>query len=234
MLQGIHSLLVDYHASLPKDKQADYSEYSDRSDLLIQICQFFQTYCGYFTYENLSDEIVRDKYICKNSSLDNTGDKKVYYVKIPIESNCLNVNQWENKGSHGDFVFYPGGQKDYLQNDNLCGFLKMHQSEYLSTLTSNTIFKNFNGKDRRSLLSHFMYVDSRFEEQSEIRLIFTLLSNRPHERTLACPDQYGGKHCNSIEERLFYDILSAYEYAETFPKNIYLSLKDFEIHSLFG
>lgn len=231
MLPQIKTLMIDYGSSLPSKKK--YSEYDIRSDLQIQMCLFFQTYCGYFTIEKLDDSETLRKYLEQNKSLNETGSIKTHYVKIPIASNGLNHIQWVNKAKTDEMVFFPDrSNTKYWNSNNLCGFLYVHEVEYPLQISARTVFNNFNGKDERRLSSHFTYVGEQYIAQKEERLLFRLPSYSPHQSTVACPDLFADHCCTSIEERVFYDMLSAYEYAKNFPDYIYLRITDFEINEL--
>lgn len=83
VIEKISTWVKDYYNSLPENIRKTYSyNYDISRDLLIAMTIYCQTYCGYFTGDDLFDKEIRKKYLLSNSRVVRD---KCAYVRIPKE-----------------------------------------------------------------------------------------------------------------------------------------------------
>lgn len=228
LLKETREWIYGYYNSLSTDLKNEYDNYGLKSDLQIAMTIYFQTYCGYFTSQNLDDESVRKEYIENNKSLCHGKDQ---YVKLPIEENNLNKLFWTSNNSDYHFKC-DTQQKDLDAFGSIRGTLHIHEIEYSDTKKLKQPFNAFNGMDNRRISSLLKYVNDQYFSQNEKRLMFRIPSYRPNESVVGFNCYYPSFHFGSFEQQMVYVIGSICLEAIKYPDYVYLTINNFEIKDL--
>ena len=173
--------ICSYYDSLPEDLKNEYSPHDINSDLRILMTIFFQTYCGYFTRQNLDNETTRKKYTEENRSLCQGKNK---YVKLSIEENDLDKFFWITYNNKYHFKC-DACQESSDSSDNIRGVLHVHDVRYSTSEKLKQPFNSFNRIDDRRISSLLKYVNEHYCSQDEIRLMFRIPSYKPNESVVA-------------------------------------------------
>lgn len=200
----------------------ELSDYDMDSESRIMFCLYMQTYCAYFTSENLFDDKIRNDFIEK-FGLKN----KVAVIKI--NEDVLKHLHWNSIDLCGSFTkFY--GDSDYMSGFN--GFLHLHHIEYSEKYDDcEFLLERYNTNVRR-ISSWFNLLSKTYEYQKEIRLIFTLNSFEPNSSTLAFEKVYHDYDDDSIEFKIYKNLIAAFYYKDKLSPsfiNLKLDSKDIEI-----
>lgn len=94
MLDRITEWYITYLDTFNEVYKTKLSECEVLTELKIFICIYFQTYCGYFTYENLNDEQILKDYLHSNNAFIRKSNKK-WILQIPVASNGIDRIPWE-------------------------------------------------------------------------------------------------------------------------------------------
>lgn len=230
VIEGIKSWCNDHRESMKYLGDEEDSVHSLISEFRILTCLYFQTYCGYYTEENLFDSEILKQYRGENKRFIEEY-KKTAILRIAIPDN---TDSWEYtpEQESGDFVFKHNPSAVEGKN-NIVSFLHYHKVRYLTKeLGSLDILRMFNENDERKLSSLLEYSTAKFKQQKETRLFFTLPSNKPNSTLLAFDSSVMlGAEPKTIEESLFqYALITFYKAKNDYPRFIYLdtecSLKD--------
>lgn len=206
------------------------SECEALTDLKIFICLYFQTYCGYFTYESLNDEQILREYLQNNRDFIRKSNKK-WIIQIPVVSNGIDRVPWEYRLETDEktdrFVFCQNNNAK-LFDHNIVASLHKHNVEYLDNRTSlKELFLRYN--KNRSSATWFKYSKQYLEPQKESRIIFHLPSYEINSLRVAC-DSLFSKCYNSMAEALFYYSVSvAKNSLDNFPQYVFLRISDYKI-----
>ncbi len=200
----------------------ELSDYDMDSESRIMFCLYMQTYCAYFTRENLFDDKIRNDFIEKFGLTDKV-------AVITINEDVLNHLHWHSTELCGSFTkFY--GDSDCMSGFN--GFLHLHAIEYTENYDDcKFLLERYNTKVRR-ISSWFNLLSKTYEYQKEIRLIFTLNSFEPNSSTLAFEKVYHDYDDDSIEFKIYKNLIAAFYYKDKLSPsfiNLKLDSKDIEI-----
>lgn len=228
LLKETHNWICGYYDSLPLDLKDEYDYYGIKSDLQIAMTIYFQTYCGYFTSQDLGDESTREKYIENNKSLFHGKDK---YVKLSIEENNLNKLFWTSNNSDYNFIC-DVQQEDIVTFGSIRGTLHIHEIEYSATKDLKKPFIAFNGTDNRRISSLLNYVNDKYFFQNEKRLMFRIPSYRANESVVGFNCCYPSFHFESFEQQMICLIGSICLEAIKYPDYVYLTINNYEIKDL--
>lgn len=114
------------------------SVYEVFSELKIFICIYFQTYCGYFTYEKLIDEQILNDYLKSNRDFIRKSHKK-WIIQLPVASNGFDRVSWEYrmvKDKKSDRLVFFHNNNAKLFDNNIVASLHKHNVEYLDNRTA--------------------------------------------------------------------------------------------------
>ena len=206
------------------------SEYEALTELKIFICIYFQTYCGYFTYESLNDEQILSEYLQNNRDFIRKSNKK-WIIQIPVVSNGIDRVPWEYRletdEKNDRFVFYQNNNAK-LFDKNIVASLHKHNIEYLDNSTAlKELFLIYN--KTRSSATWFKYSKKYLDQQKESGIIFHLPSYKINSSRVAC-DNLFSKCYNSLAEALFYYSISvAKDSLDNFPQYVFLRISDYKI-----
>lgn len=229
ILSKIKNWYEGYYYSLGDDS---YSLCDIYTDLQIIMTIYFQTYCGYFTKQNLFDKKTLDKYLKDNKCFATKFNKK-YILKtvINVEENNVYSKEWELKKNDKNNV--PSEYKFFDEknpspfNNNIIAYVNATRVEYMpNDFSFCDLFDIFNTIDKRKISTFFKYLDADYSSQQEIRLITYLPSYRYNSITTACPNLFIFNEEEQLETKLFYYAVSVYDYIKrNFPERIYLDIE---------
>ncbi len=206
------------------------SESEVLTELKIFICIYFQTYCGYYTYEHLNDKQILSDYLHNNKAFIRKSNKK-WILQIPVAANCIDRIPWEYRletDKKTDRYIFNSNDNAKLFDNNIVASLHAHNVEYLDNRTAlRELFLIYN--KTRSSATWFKYSKEYLEPQKESRLIFHLPSYKINSSRVAC-DSLFSKRYNSLAEALFYYSVSvAKDSMDNFPRFVFLRINDYMI-----
>ena len=197
-------------------------DYDMITDSKIMFCLYMQSYCAYFTNVNLFDNDNRNNYLSK-SKLKN----KIAVIKINEEK--LQHLHWRSKVVKGPYLKFEGDENHLL--DFNC-YLHRCNIKYLPNYNDyETLLKRYNSKTRY-LHTWFDLLSEEFLWQQEERLIITLNSFEKNASRLGCDKVYNRTNSNSLEEKIYCNLIDAFYYGLNGPKYIDLQLDDGDIEIL--
>lgn len=226
-----------YYYSLNDDSYKMCDVYTD---LQIIMTVYFQTYCGYFTCQNLFDEKILKKYISDNRDFVKKYNKKfILKVDIDIKEHSVEATEWELKKTGKEhqpskYTFFES-EKPEPFNNNIIAYINAHRIEYMpGDYSFCDLFEIFNSFGKRRMSAFFKYLDGDYSSQQEMRIITYIPSSRYNTMTTACDNLFPSKLDDSLERKLFKYAVSVYIYAKSnFPEYIYLDVKKrFEIKTI--
>ena len=223
-----------YYFSLNDDSYEMCDVYTD---LQIIMTVYFQTYCGYFTCQNLFDEKILEKYISDNYDFVKKFNKK-YILKVDIDINEQSVEaaEWELKKTGKEYkppkytFFESENPKPF--NNNIIAYINAHRVEYMpDNYSFCDLFEIFNSFGKRRMSAFFKYLDGDYSSQQEMRIITYIPSSCYNSMITACNNLFHSQVDEPLEIKLFKYAVSVYIYAKNnFPDFIYLDVKKrFEI-----
>lgn len=230
LLKETHRWVCGYINSIPPDLKAEYPRIECiKSDLLIAMTIYFQTYCGYFTTLDLCDKSVRTNYSEKNKKLC---ENKIGFARIPIAENNLDKTYWISKEDEG-YCFSCDPQQDRKEAFGcIRGSLHIHDVEYSGPENLKAPYNVFNENGSRRSSSLLKYVDNNYCNQNEKRLMLRIPSYRPNETVLGFPIHYSPEKPCSFDEQMLCTIYGICSEANKYPEYVYLSIDEFDIYDL--
>lgn len=210
-----------YMDSIPTELK---DEFKSKTTILnyieIIMSEYFRTYCGYLSFESLDKDEIWQQYKKKNR---NFVIKRTHCVKIPIETNHFDsyATSWKHCGDD-TYLFHKvidsKSSSDY--NDAV---LHIHGVEYKNPTFLEKPFILFNSDNNRKISSLLKYVDVRFNEQAEKRLMLWIPNRILDNQEIV---QFT---TDSFEEMLIYKIRKICLESLEYPKYVYLKIEGHEI-----
>ncbi|MGE4572127.1 MAG: hypothetical protein AB7E09_05215 [Candidatus Izemoplasmatales bacterium] len=185
------------------------------SESMIIFCGIMQGFCGYFTSEDLSDEVTKKEYLSKSHLKD-----KIAIIKI--DETVFDHLQWSSLKVEGEYVKFHGD----TDGEKFVGFMHPTTITYSEKYDDyDELLSIYNGDEVRKSHTWFNNLSKDFEWQKEKRLLFILRSLNPNELRIGCDSVYKCGHTRiSWEEVVYGNIVDAIHYCSNGPRFITLKL----------
>lgn len=185
------------------------------TDSKIMFCRIMSEYCGYFTSADLDNPNVLKEFLRNNKLHD-----KIGYIRI--DERVYGHSHW--RSIKDDFVFEKCDDTDESLI-HLNGFLHSKDVVYSKDYEDyKGILKEYNKDEVRTGFCWFTLQSDKFSYQKENRFVFSLQSLNKNSSTIGCESVYQSKdhNKNTIEIRIFENIVNALIYSEHGPKFVKL------------
>lgn len=209
-----------YKESLSDELKKEYSCEYIKSDLEIAMSEYFRTYCGYFSYKNLEDKTTYKKFIMKYPGLSNGKD---FCIKIPTESNHLDAYATSWKESGEEKYVYEFHKKIESEEDSYFedAVLHIHGVKYVDSYRLKMPFKDFNQNDDRRISSLLKYLDEKYSDQAENRLMLWIPRREVYDSIPFYSDSFVEMMINVVRNLCLE--------AQKYPEFIYLKIEEFDV-----
>ncbi len=197
----------------------------DEEDIITEtkviFCAMMQSFCGYFTNEDLSMETKMIKYISKFKSKD-----KIAIIKV--DEKVFDHRQWRSNNVEGNYTRFYGKPDDY---NDFSGFMRVLEIKYRKSFDDQgKLLTIFNKKKKRSLSNFFNILSKKFKWQKKKRILFVLSSFQPNCLRIGCNKVYRlEKESISLEEKVYENLVDAIHYCVNGPRYVYLQLNAGEL-----
>lgn len=201
-----------------------FNDQDINSESMIIFCLIMQSFCGYFTMEDLSDSKTRMEY-CNNSNFED----KIAIIKI--DEKIFDHLHWRSTTVEGPYTKFYGSQDDY---HDFNGFMHPTKIIYSNNFDDyHELLTIYNNDGVRHSKTWFNILSKEFEWQKEKRLLLTLRSLEPNSARVGCNAVYTAKkQCITWEEVVYGNIVDAIDYCVKGPQYVYLQLNKDEIEIL--
>jgi hypothetical protein len=191
------------------------------SESMIIFCGIMQGFCGYFTTEDLSDEVTKNEYLSKSQLKD-----KIAIIRIDEE--VFNHLHWRSLNVGGEYTKFYGDPDDIM---NFNGFMHPTTIKYTRNYDDyNELLTIYNSDQLRHSNTWFNILSNEYEWQKEKRLLFLIRSLEPNSSRIGCKTVYKtDQKCTSWEEVVYGNIFDAIYYCCNGPRFISLKLDDGKI-----
>lgn len=202
-----------------------YCPQNVKSELFNILTVYFQTYCGYFTYDNLFDKKTLVEYLKLNSGFVEKY-KKTYVLQAEFPDDD---SIWKLNCQFDEWIFEKVKEKQF----GLIGYLRNKKVVYLeNNIKDKDIFDLFNNIDDRRASSLFKYTKKYLENQHEQRIIFNLPSYHAGESRIAHNYPHEHKFSSLEEEIFFYCLEVARDAIKNSKKYLYLKIDNLNIRKI--
>lgn len=227
IIDSIRIVVNSYRESYQEIFHEPIQDCDIRTDFMIFLGLYFQHYCGYFTYLNLSNERLLRKYIRNNYPfIKSTNKKYLLKVTLPLKEFDQKVSIYEmNEDVCGDYVFTHNVKAKEF-NNNILGYVSLHKIKYLDEgIFARRIFDVFN-KNGRKISLLLLHLNGRLKKQNEERIMIHISDYKKNSFTITPSRQFEYPPCHSIEEFIFYHSLNIYKYSikDHFPRYVYIDI----------